>query len=993
MTTPSEALRLNGLDALFHGHPDGVCVVDLSGRFVESNRAMLALIGYAPKQLIGMPFSRLLHPDSVDYTMAQFREALAGRNRRYVTRIVTPEGVIRLLDVTIIPIRGEDGEVAAVLAIARDIGDVERAATAAAGNEALVRMAARMAGFAGWSVDIPTGRIEWSEDLYRLLGMEPGRVPTDAESLAFFEPEDRKAVREAFQRSVLDGVPLDVRATMVDAAGRRIHAHLVGETERDDNGDVVRLHGAFHDVTALVRHREEQRAMARLLRSSLDQVHDAIGFVDRGWRFTFANSWAIRLAGLDESRLREKTIWEHFPTALGSPFERLYRDAMDRGLNGSARAFSPEWGRWFEVDVHPTEEGIAIMVRDVTEDQEARTKLDQYTRRVEAQAALLDAARDAILVRDLDGTIRYWNRGAEATYGIPAAEAVGRSVRELLYDEPELFDRAMEALLRDGFWVGELRQRRADGSVLIADCRWQLTRGEDGQVSVFAVNSDITEHRRQEEQRIRAQRMESLGTLAGGIAHDLNNVLTPILMAVQHLRDDEPDPRRRATLDAVESAAERGAGMIRQVLSFARGAEVQHSAVDLAGLLREVGRFCGETLPRSIELVVDAPACLPAVSGDETELFQVLVNLATNARDAMPDGGRLAIAAAAGDGTVRVEVRDTGAGMDAATAGRILEPFFTTKESGTGLGLATSAAIVKAHGGELRVDTAPGGGTAVSFALPAIEDVAPPPAAPAQGPTTGPAGIVPRPGGGRRVLVVDDEPAIGELVRQTLDRSGFVTEVAHGRDALELIEGGRRFDAVLTDVMMPGVSGDAIARLLAAEHPETAVVLMSGMLPGPGTREAVERDGARFLAKPFTPAALLATLEAAFAGLGTDDAATPADAVADPDAVLEELVAPALREAAAALSAHAPTPEEGERLAALLSTAAERAQRALGDRAADPRIHRIVGAAASGAMALTLGGGTVSPADIVQRLEEGLGIMAAGSRPPEDQDPADEVPR
>lgn len=992
MTTPSEALRLNGLDALFHGHPDGVCVVDPDGRFVESNRAMLALIGYSEEQLTGMEFSRLLHPDSVEYTMAQFSEALAGRNRRYVTRIVTPEGPVRLLDVTIIPVRGEDGEVAAVLAIARDIGDVERAATAAAGNEALVRMAARMAGFAGWSVDIPTGRIEWSEDLYRLLGMKPGRVPTDAESLAFFEPEDRKAVREAFQRSVVEGVPLDVRATMVDAAGRRIHAHLVGETERDDNGDVVRLHGAFHDVTALVRHREEQRAMARLLRSSLDQVHDAIGFVDREWRFTFANSWALRLAGLDESRLREKTIWEHFPTALGSPFERLYRDAMDRGLNGSARAFSPEWGRWFEVDVHPTEDGIAIMVRDVTEDQEARTKLDQYTRRVEAQAALLDAARDAILVRDLDGTIRYWNRGAEAIYGVAAADAVGRSVRELLYDEPELFDRAMEELLRDGFWVGELRQRRADGSVLIADCRWQLTRGEDGQVSVFAVNSDITEHRRQEEQRIRAQRMESLGTLAGGIAHDLNNVLTPILMAAKHLRDDEPDPRRRATLDAVESAAERGAGMIRQVLSFARGAEVQHSAVDLAGLLREVGRFCGETLPRSIDLVVDAPGRLPAVSGDETELFQVLVNLATNARDAMPDGGALIIAAAAGEGTVRVEVRDTGAGMDPATAGRILEPFFTTKEYGTGLGLATSAAIVKAHGGELRVDTAPGGGTAVSFELPSIEEVAPPPSAATRA-TTGQTATVPRPGGGRRVLVVDDEPAIGELVRQTLDRSGYVTEVAQGTDALELIAGGRRFDAVLTDVMMPGVSGDAIARLLAAEHPETAVVLMSGMLPGPGTREAVERDGARFLAKPFTPASLLASLDAAFAGAEADGPAVAAETAADPDAVLEELVAPALREAAAALSAGPSTPEEGERLAALLSAAAESAQRALGDRAAQTRIHRIVGAAASGAMALTLGAGTVPPDEIVRRLQEGLDLLAAGSWPPEDQDPAEEVPR
>jgi|GEM_PF-482369 len=1000
MTSPSEALRLHGLDALFHGHPDGVCVVDLDGVFVESNRALLELLGRTAEQLAGMPFSRLLHPDSLDYTMVQFREAVAGHNRRYVTRVVTPDGRVRLLDVTIIPLRGTEGEVAAVLAIARDIGDVERSALAAAGNEALVRMAARIAGFAGWMVDIPTGRIDWSEDLFHLLGMEPGQVPSDADSLALFSPEDRRAVREAFQRSVVHGVPLDVRATMVDARGRPIHAHLVGETERDQNGDVVRLHGAFHDVTALVRHREEQRAMARLLRSSLDQVHDAIGFVDREWRFTFANSWALRLAGIEEARLRDKTIWEFFPTALGSPFERIYRDAMDHGVNGSARAYSPEWDRWFEVDAHPTEEGIAIIVRDVTEDQRARAKLDEYTRRVESQAALLDAARDAILVRDLDGVIRYWNRGAETIYGYTASEAVGRPVRELLYDEPELFDDAMEALLRDGFWVGELRQRRSDGSVLIADCRWQLTRGADGRLSVFAVNSDITEHRRQEEQRVRAQRMESLGTLAGGIAHDLNNVLTPILMSVQQLRDGEPDARRRATLDAVEAAAERGAAMIRQVLSFARGSEVQRAPVDLAGLLWEVGRFCGETLPKSIELRVETPHRLPTVLGDETELFQVLVNLVTNARDAMPDGGALTIRATADASAVRVEVRDSGSGMDPATAGRILEPFFTTKESGTGLGLPTSAAIVKAHGGELRVETEPGSGTVVGFTLPAAaEPTMPVPTQP------GPPIAAPRPGAGRRVLVVDDEHAIGELVRQTLEKQGFVTEVAQGRDALKLIDDGRRFDAVLTDVMMPGVSGDAIARRLAAEHPETVVVLMSGMLPGPGTRAAVERDGARFLAKPFTAPTLLATLDAALGGRAEDASASdgdgdgapvpadpaPASPVVQADDVLRSVIAPALREAADALTAAPLADGERERLAALLSAAAEDAQRALGEKARDPRIHRIVGAAASGAMALTLGGG-VAPADIAKRLEEGLALMAAGSWPPEDQDPADEVP-
>lgn len=974
-TTPSDALRLNGLDALFHGHPDGVCVVDVDGTFVECNRALADLTGYSAEELTGMSFARLLHPDSLGYTLARFEEALAGQNRRYVTRVLTPEGRMRSLDVTIIPLRGTDGAVAAVLAIARDIGDVERSAAAAAGNEALVRMAARIAGFAGWVVDVTTGGVEWSEELFRLLGMEPGRVPLDAEALALFEPEDRRAVRTAFQRTAIHGDPLDVRATIVDASGRLVHAHLVGEPERNENGEVVRIHGAFHDVTALVRHREEQRAMARLLRNSLDQVHDAIGFVDRSWRFTFANSWALQLGGIDEARLRDRTVWEMFPTALGSAFEGIYRDAMDRGVAGSARAYSPEWGCWFEVDAHPTEGGIAIIVRDVTEDQEARRTLEQYTRRVASQAALLDAARDAILVRDLDGVIRYWNRGAEAIYGIPASEAVGHSVRELLYDDPAEFDAATEALMRDGFWVGELRQRRVDGSLLIADCRWQLSRGEDGEVTVFAVNSDITEHRRQEEQRIRTQRLESLGTLAGGIAHDLNNVLTPILMSVQLLRQDEQDARRRDLLDTLDAAAQRGAGMIRQVLSFARGSEGRREPVDLVALLREIERFCRETLPRSIELVVDAPAELPPVTGDDTELFQVLVNLITNARDAMPEGGVLTVRAVAGDDGVRLEVRDSGCGMDGRTAGRILEPFFTTKESGTGLGLPTSAAIVKAHGGELQVETAPGAGTSITFVLPAAKGETD-----GRSPVRAPA--VPR-GAGRRVLVVDDEAAIGELVRQTLDQNGFVTEVAGGPEALELLAGGRRFDAVVTDIMMPGVPGERIARMVAERQPGAAIVLMSGMLPGPSARASVERDGAYFLAKPFTPAALLATLDSALKqqrGLG-------------PEAVLRSLVEPALREAIAALQAGPPSEAERERLRASLTAAAESSQLALGDRASEPRIHRIVGAAASAAMALSFGADLVPVADIRERLEKGLRLLAVGSWSPEDQDPTAEVSR
>ncbi|WP_233265571.1 hybrid sensor histidine kinase/response regulator [Leifsonia sp. AG29] len=863
MTTPAEVLRRNGVDALFHGHPDGVCVVDLDGAFVESNSAMSRLLGFSVAELRGMPFDRLVHPESVEHTWRNFRTAVAGENARYITRTVMPDGRIRTLDAANIPLRDEDGSVVAVLAIARDIGDVERAAASGYGNDALMRMGARVARFAGWLVEVPERRIVWSEGLYDLLAWPREAHPDSAELLALFEPAQRAAVAEAYRRTMREGEPLDVFGTIVTPDGRRIHAHLVGEPELDASGTVVRVHGAFHDVTAQVLHRQEQRAMARLLRSTLDQVHDAIAFVGRDWRFTFANSPALKLAAKSEAEMLRSTLWEVFPTAIGTQFEEIYRDAMERGVVGRARAFTQRWQCWFEVSAHPTDEGIAVIVRDVSEDEEARRRLDEYTERVEAQAALLDAARDAIIVRGLDGTVSYWNRGAETIYGISAEEAIGRSVRDLMYADPAVFDAATEQLKRDGFWVGELTHRRADGTVIIADCRWQLVRdGMDGSAAVLAVNSDITEHRRREEARHRTQRMESLGTLAGGIAHDLNNVLTPILMTVQLLAQDETDERKRQLLATMDGAAQRAAAMIKQVLSFARGSQGRREPIDVVRLLDELEAFCREALPRAIDLEVTHPDRLPAVVGDDTELFQVLVNLVTNARDAMPDGGRLVVSAREVPEGIRLEVADTGHGMSVDLLGSIFEPFFTTKESGTGLGLSTSAGIVKAHGGEFDVVSAPGDGTTFGLVLPRGESATGAGAAGGAGAPL-PARQV-RPGDGRRVLVVDDEPAIRDLVRQTLEAHGYDVEVATGAAALDLVaDAGHPFDVVLSDLMMPGVSGDALAQRVIAESPATALVLMSGMQPGAGARAAVERDGAHFLPKPFTPAALVDAVDAA----------------------------------------------------------------------------------------------------------------------------------
>lgn len=999
-TTPAEALRDGGMEALFHGHPDGVCLVDLDGAFVESNDSLARLSGYSVEELGRMTFERLLHPEAVESTWAGFRRAIAGENARYITRIVTPDGAMRVLDATNIPLRGREGDVVAVLAIVRDIGDVERAAAEAAGNEALMRMAARIARFAGWVVDVPTRRIVLSDGLHEMLGIQRGAVPHDGDAVALFEPADRPAIMSAFHAAMVLGEPLDAHGTIRDAEGGRLHVHLVGEPERDESGRIVRLHGAFHDITPLVRHREEQRAMARFLRNGLDQVHEAIAFIDRDWRFTFANTLAVQYAGVTETELRRMSLWEAFPTAVGTDFEHIYRDAMERGVPGTARGFVGGWERWFEVSANPIDDGIAVIVRDVSDDQRSREILAEYTARVEAQARLLDAARDAIIVRDLEGRVTYWNRGAERIYGRAAHEVLGHPTSEVLSVAPVDYARMEAALFRDGYWTGEIRQRRADGTPIVAESRLQVVRGDDGEpTAVFGVHSDVTEQRRLNDERTRAQRLESLGTLAGGIAHDLNNVLTPILMTVQLLAADETDERRRELLAAMDAAAHRGAAMIRKVLSFARGSGGKRDRVDVERLLHELQALGRETLPRTIELEVVVPDDPPAVLGDETELFQVLVNLATNARDAMPDGGRLTIRADAVADGLRFTVSDTGCGVDDATKAAMFEPFFTTKESGTGLGLPTSAAIVKAHGGDLEVRSRPGEGTSIAFTIPAA-----PAGLVAEAPEPGPA--EPQPGAGRSVLVVDDEATIRDLVAHTLREAGYRVAAAEAAEALGLLaDPGRHWDVVVTDIMMPEVSGDGLARLVAAGRPGAAVVLMSGMDPGPGARAAVEAGAAYFLPKPFTPSALLASVDRALAvaesreavavkdASDTEEAgpepalpesalpepALPESAPPDPtaphqaphgspDAILTELVAPALRRAASALESGA-----GDRAAIAddLAATAEEAQRRLGPAGRDPRIHRVVGAAASGAMALALGA-AVPTADVVARLREGL---------------------
>lgn len=515
---------------------------------------------------------------------------------------------------------------------------------------------------------------------------------------------------------------------------------------------------------------------------------------------------------------------------------------------------------------------LLLLVNDVTEQKRAEVKIRE-------QASLLDHARDAIFVLDMDWRISYWNQGAQRLFGWTAEEAVGKNPVDLMFRGimTQQLRTAIDQTMSRGEWQGELNEVSKDGKTVVVQGRSTLIYDEQGRPKgVLVIDTEITEKKRLEEQFLRAQRMESLGTLASGIAHDLNNVLTPLMIAVQVLRQKRSDPDDHMLLEALECNVNRGANLIKQVLTFGRGITGERVRVQLIRLVREIEQIVQRTFPRSIEFEFDAPDELFAVIGDPTQLHQVLLNLSVNALDAMPDGGKLSIrlenividdlfAAVNGDfrtgSYVLITVSDTGAGMTKEVHDRIFEPFFTTKPTGkgTGLGLSTSLGIVKSHGGFIHCDSAPGKGSAFKVYVPA----SPKPAA--AGMTGQVAVDLPR-GRGEWVLVVDDEEPIRLAARAALEQFGY--RVLLAADGLEGVSvyGGRHSEiaAVIVDVIMPVMDGPSAVAEFKSINPDVIIIGSSGLELSNADLGRLSRAGVKhFIRKPYTAETMLKTLDKA----------------------------------------------------------------------------------------------------------------------------------
>ncbi|HTL67626.1 MAG TPA: PAS domain S-box protein, partial [Lacunisphaera sp.] len=608
-------------------------------------------------------------------------------------------------------------------------------------------------------------------------------------------------------------------------------------------------------IQRIMREAEEQRERRRIedalaeqqyyLLMLMENLPDHVYFKDLESRFISSSRSFLQRHGLTPVELRGKTDFdlygaEHAQRARADELEiiRTGRPLINYEEREVGQDGAVTWVLSSKLPMRDAA-GKIIGTFGISRDITAR-KLDEE--RIREQTEIIDQAPITILLTNLENRVTYCNMGAAQLFGLPREQLLGTTAEELLHPETmEQLKAAREATLARGSWTGEMKLVTKNGRQVQVELHMSVIRDPAGRPKGrLTIAMDISEKKKLEEQFLRAQRLESLGMLSAGIAHDLNNVLAPVLMGAPLLRLRSTNPADIRVLETIENSANRGAALVKQILSFAHGASGEKTLIQPKHLLRDVAHLVEETFPRNIQLEDHVPNDLWTFRGNPTQIHQVLLNLCVNARDAMPDGGKLTLRAenrmldavalrelpAGSPGPyVLLEVADTGTGIAPEVMQHIWEPFFTTKgeDRGTGLGLATVRGIATNHGGFVAVQSVPGRGTRFTVFLPAAEQSA----AGADPATANPQRAR---GRGELVLVVDDELSVRELITAILSRFGYrVLTATNGVEAM-MIYPPRvgEIALVITDLSMPLMGGRDMALALSQLNPNVRVLYISG---------------------------------------------------------------------------------------------------------------------------------------------------------------------
>ncbi|HEY1172330.1 MAG TPA: PAS domain S-box protein [Verrucomicrobiae bacterium] len=874
------------LESILNSVPQGIFWKDRNSIYLGCNRVFAKAAGLKkPSDIIDQnDFELPWGSKEAKNYVADDRSVMETRTPKMniIEPITMADGSFRWVTTSKTPLIGNGGEVFGILGVFEDITERRQAQEALQRNEQLF-----------------SGVYNSSSDALFLVDWDT-RLITDcnAQALRIFEANSKEEVigQAGHQWH---------RIPRTEERARQSHETVAAGREWTEEVEYKTLKGKFFwglfaarkldlpdsrtalvritDITSLKRMQQQLRQERDFSRWTMDVLPGVFYVIEADGRIRAWNPQLERVTGRNADQLKGVNCMEvlhpedhaHTMQAIEAVFRNGEAQAEARlvALDGTEHPHHFH-GRRIEMDGRPCILGIGI---DTSERKrnEARLLL---------QESALNAAANGIVITNSEGKIVWSNPAFSALTGYAAEEVSGLTHQVLKSGRQggDFYQKLWQTISTGEVWRGELINRRKDGTLYDEEMTITPVRGSDGKVINFiAIKQDISQRKQMEAQYLRAQRMEGIGMLAGGIAHDLNNVLAPILMSIQLLQEMHPDDDTREILQSLQDSAQRGADIVRQVLTFARGIKGERLLVAPKHLIKDMGRVAQEAFPRNIRVSTDIPNDLWSVTGDPTQLHQVLLNLSINARDAMPDGGTLQIKAhnetvknlqselgmqiADGDYMV-VSVKDSGMGIPPELHERIFEPFFTTKEQGkgTGLGLSTVMGIVKSHHGYLRIVSELGKGAEFMVYLPAVKDAVSHVAVIEK--------TAPPQGHGELILVVDDEPAIVDVARDILVRHGYrVLTASDGTEALtQIAQNHGKVHLVVTDIMMPFMDGVALVRSLRRMAPTIKVIAASGLASGASMVNKVDelrRLGVPpIMHKPFSAEKLLNNISLVLSG-------------------------------------------------------------------------------------------------------------------------------